>query len=280
MFNSIYFYLLSVAPEGGDSLLHKAAEGSQAAAEASEESHELPNLVTFINKSFAHHYDALVYSGVVALMMIAVAIITYRKRQLIPGKLQNLVEMILEALDNLIFSVMGKEGRKFVPFLGTLFLYIWFMNLIGLIPFFKSSTSSINTTAALAITVFLYVQYTGIKRLGVWGYFHHLLGSPTDAVTWALAPINFPIHVIGELAKPFSLALRLFGNITGEDILIAAFVSLGIMFMGIFHSPIGFPFQIPFILLAMLTSTIQALVFMMLSTIYFVMVLPHEEHEH
>jgi len=84
--------------------------------------------------------------------------------------------------------------------------------------------------------------------------------------------------VIGELAKPFSLALRLFGNITGEDILIAAFVSLGIMFMGLFHSPIGFPFQIPFILLAMLTSTIQALVFTMLSTIYFFMVLPHEEH--
>ncbi len=108
-------------------------------------------------------------------------------------------------------------------------------------PFFKSSTSSINTTAALAITVFLYVQYTGIRRLGPWGYIHHLLGSPTDAVTWALAPINLPIHLIGELAKPFSLALRLFGNITGEDILIAAFVSLGIMFMGI----VRFPHRIP-----------------------------------
>ncbi len=78
-----------------------------------EESHELPNLVTFINKSFAHHYDALIYAGVVSLMMITVAVITYRQRQMIPGKLQNLVEMILEALDNLFFSVMGKEGRKF-----------------------------------------------------------------------------------------------------------------------------------------------------------------------
>ncbi len=249
-------------------------------AAAGEESHELPNLLTFINKSFAHHYDALIYAMFVALMMITIAVITYSKRQMIPGKLQNLVEMILEALDNLFYSVMGKESRHFVPFLGTLFLYIWFMNLIGLIPFFKSSTSSINTTAALAITVFLYVQYTGIRRLGPWGYFHHLLGSPTDAITWCLSPINLPIHLIGELAKPFSLALRLFGNITGEDILIAAFVSLGIMFMNMFGSPIGFPFQIPFILLAMLTSTIQALVFTMLSSIYFFMVLPHEEHHH
>jgi len=255
---------------------HEAA--AQGAEHGSEESHELPNLITFINKSFAHHYDALIYSGFVALFMITVAIITYRKRALIPGRLQNLVEMILEGLDNLFHSVLGHNARRYTPFLGTLFIYIWFMNLIGLIPFFKSSTSSINTTAALAITVFLYVQYTGIRRLGPWGYVHHLLGSPTDAVTWALAPINLPIHLVGELAKPFSLALRLFGNITGEDILIAAFVTLGIMFMGMFGSPIGLPFQIPFILLALLTSTIQALVFTMLSSIYFAMVMPHEEH--
>jgi F-type H+-transporting ATPase subunit a len=268
VFNKLYFYILTASHEA-------ATHGTE---HAEEESHELPNIVTFINKSFAHHYDALIYAGFVALFMITIAVITYRRRQLIPGKLQNLVEMMLEGLFGLFESVMGKEARKFAPFLGTLFIYIWFMNLAGLIPFFKSSTSSINTTAALAITVFLYVQYTGIRRLGLWGYIHHLLGSPSDAVTWALAPINLPIHLVGELAKPFSLALRLFGNITGEDILIAAFVSLGIMFMGIFNVPIGFPFQIPFILLALLTSTIQALVFTMLSTIYFFMVLPHEEH--
>jgi F-type H+-transporting ATPase subunit a len=268
VFGNLHLYILTASQEA-------AAHG----AEAAEESHELPNLVTFISKSFAHHYDALVYAGVVALILIAVSLITYRKRQLIPGRLQNLVEMLLESLYNLFYSVMGKEAKKYTPFLGTLFMYIWFMNMIGLVPFFKSSTSSINTTAGLAITVFLYVQYTGIRRLGLWGYIHHLMGSPKDAVTWALAPINLPIHIVGELARPFSLALRLFGNITGEDILIAAFVTLGIMFMGLFGSPIGFPFQIPFILLALLTSTIQALVFTMLSTIYFVLVMPHEEHE-
>ena len=177
MFNKLCFLILSASNEA-------ATHGAE---HAEGESHELPNLITFINKSFAHHYDALIYAGLVALFMITIAVITYRRRQLIPGKLQNLVEMMLEGLFGLFESVMGKEARKFAPFLGTLFIYIWFMNLAGLIPFFKSSTSSINTTAALAITVFLYVQYTGIRRLGAWGYFHHLLGSPSDAVTWALA---------------------------------------------------------------------------------------------
>jgi len=184
----------------------------------------------------------------------------------------------LEALYNMVVSVMGKKyAMKYTPFLGTLFIYIWFMNMIGMVPFFKSSTSAINTTAALAITVFLYVQYTAFRKLGPWGYLHHLMGSPKDVVTWVLAPLNLVIHLIGELAKPTSLALRLFGNVTGEDILIAAFVSLGIMFMGMFGSPIGFPFHVPFIFLALLTSTIQALVFAMLSTIYFSLVMPHED---
>nr|MBN2278680.1 F0F1 ATP synthase subunit A [candidate division Zixibacteria bacterium] len=275
MYNKLLFYILTAVQETAE---HGAEHAAGGHGEGGGGVPELPNLITFINKTFAHHYDTLIFAGVISLFMITMAVITYRRRQLIPDRLQNLVEMILEGLFNLFESVMGKEARQFTPFLGTLFIYIWFMNLAGLIPFFKSSTSSINTTAGLAITVFLYVQYTGIKRLGLWKYFHHLLGSPNDAVTWALAPINLPIHIVGELAKPFSLALRLFGNVTGEDILIGAFVMLGIMFMNIFGSPVGFPFQIPFILLALLTSTIQALVFTMLSTIYFYMMLPHEEH--
>jgi len=150
--------------------------------------------------------------------------------------------------------------------------------LMGLVPFLHSPTAAINTTAALAITVFLYVQYTALTRLGPLKYLHHLAGEPNSAITWSLAVINLPLHIISEFVRPMSLALRLFGNIMGEDILIAAMVGLGIMFLGLFGSPIGFPFQVPFYFLAMLTSTIQALVFTMLSTSYIMMVLPHEEH--
>ena len=86
------------------------------------------------------------------------------------------------------------------------------------------------------------------------------------------------MHIIGELAKPFSLSLRLFGNITGEDTLIAVFIMLGISVMA--FSPVGLPLQIPFYFLGLLLSTIQALVFALLSTIYILLMLPHEEHEH
>ena len=92
-------------------------------------------------------------------------------------------------------------------------------------------------------------------------------------------PLTFPIHVIGELAKPVSLSCRLFGNIFGEDMLLVGFASLGIGLMGALHLgwlPFGLPIQFVFLFLALLTSVVQALVFSMLSTIYFLLMLPHD----
>ena len=93
-------------------------------------------------------------------------------------------------------------------------------------------------------------------------------------------PLLLPIHVLGELAKPISLSCRLFGNIFGEDMLLVAFVTLGIASVSFLHLPIGLPLQLPFLLLALLTSTLQAAVFMVLSTIYFLLMLPHDDHGH
>jgi len=98
-----------------------------------------------------------------------------------------------------------------------------------------------------------------------------------------LVPLNLPLHIIGELAKPLSLSLRLFGNISGEDMLLAIFVGLGISITAILHPPAwmpGLPLQLPFIFLALLTSFVQALVFTLLSTIYFSLMTHHEEEEH
>jgi len=151
------------------------------------------------------------------------------------------------------------------------------MNLMGLVPGGHSPSTNINITASLAIMVFLYVQYVGISRNGIVKYLDHLAGSPRDALSWSLVVLLFPIHIIGELAKPFSLAVRLFGNITGEDVLVAAFVGLGLTALSFMHSPVGFPFNVFFIFLGLLLSTIQALVFSLLSTIYILLMLPHEE---
>jgi F-type H+-transporting ATPase subunit a len=201
-----------------------------------------------------------------------------RRRRLVPGRLQNTIELLVEALDNFICGILGPQGRRYVPFLGSLFIYILFMNLAGLVPGMKSPTANLNQTLALALCVFLYVQYTGMRNFGLKGYLFHMAGEPRDPITIGLVPIMLPLHIIGELAKPLSLSLRLFGNITGEDVLIVIFITLGIGMIGFLHLPFGVPLQVPFIFLAILTSTIQALVFTLLSTVYFLMMMPHEEH--
>jgi len=241
----------------------------------------LPNAIHYLSKYIGHWADEwvnVIYAFAVAIFLIIVAMSVYRKRQMIPGPFQNAIEMMVEGMYNFIHSILGDDAKKYVPFLGSLFFYILINNWIGMIPLGHSPSTSLNITASLAIVVFLYAQWTGISRLGIGGYLHHMAGSPADVISWCMVPLLFPLHVIGELAKPFSLALRLFGNITGEDTLIAVFVGLGVAILA--FSPVGVPLQIPFYFLGLLLSTIQALVFTLLSTIYILLMLPHEEHAH
>jgi len=247
----------------------------------------LPNLFTLLYNwgllpegvyHFASEWINVIYGAFTAIIMSIIAMRIYARRQMIPEKAQNLVEMLVEGMYNFIRTILGDDARKYTPFLGTLFFYILLNNFWGLIPGGHSPSTSINITASLAIMVFLYAQYTGIRRLGIVGYLDHLAGQPRSVISWCLVPLLLPIHIIGELAKPFSLAVRLFGNITGEDVLVAAFVGLGIAALSFVHSPIGLPLNIPFILLGLMLSTIQALVFTILSTIYILLMLPHEEH--
>ena len=264
-------------------------EGSHHAAEGGGQGvPEVPNIITILNErwgevsfiKFLHHWENIVFAGLIILSLIIIAYLATRKKNIIPGRLQSLAEMAVEGLDNLVCGIIGPGGRRYTPFIGTLFIYIFIMNIAGLIPGMKSPTSNINTTAALAICVFLYVQWTGIKELGIVGYVDHLVGQPRNAVGFILSPLMFLIHIVGEFAKPVSLALRLFGNITGEDVLLAVFVTLGIMALSFTKGPVGIPLQIIFYPLILLFSTIQALVFSLLSTIYISLMLPHREAEH
>jgi F-type H+-transporting ATPase subunit a len=229
---------------------------------------------------FLFEWRLVVFSTLVWLILGLISFVVFRKRSLIPGPLQNFVEWVVEGLSNMVVSILGEGGRKFVPFVGTLFIYIFCMNIMGLIPGLFSSTSKLNTTLALAICVFLYVQFTGIRNFGIFGYIYHLAGSPKSVVEWCLVPLNLPLHIIGELAKPLSLSLRLFGNIAGEDMLLAIFVILGVSVLSFMHLPIGLPLHLPFIFLALLTSFVQALVFALLATIYFSLMSHHEEEGH
>jgi F-type H+-transporting ATPase subunit a len=244
----------------------------------------LPSLVYYLehylHTGWMEHWVNVIFAFIIALILIVLARIATSKSEMIPGKFQNAVEMVVEGLYDFFSSILGKEARRYTPFLGTLFVYILGLNWVGMVPLGHSPSTSLNITLSMALLVFLYAQWTGMRRLGVLGYLDHLAGQPRDGITWAMVPLMFPLHIIGELAKPMSLSLRLFGNITGEDTLIAVFVGMGIAITPFISDFVGIPLQTPFYFLGILLSAVQALVFTLLSTIYILLMLPHEEHEH
>ena len=241
-----------------------------------DEAHS-PFAADLINPLFSIFYAGL---------FIAVVNRSLRNKSLeAPSRLQVAVEGIFHGLFNFFGEIVGeRHARKYVPFVGSLWLFILLNNWFGLIPLFKSPTAHIQTTAALALCTFCYVNFHGIKEGGIRHYMWHLCGSPTDAIGWAMSPLMLVLETIGTFIKPISLALRLFGNITGEDKRLATFLGLGMLIVGLIFNtatpPIGIPLHLPFLFLATLTSVIQATVFAMLSAVYIAMLLPHEHHEH
>jgi F-type H+-transporting ATPase subunit a len=282
----------STQSEHADPHAAGAAAGSDAAhgdGHAAQGPQKFANVITILHRAFPdaawsnflHHNEAVIFSLFIGALICLVVFLATRNPKLVPSGLQNVVEMLVSALYDFVVGILGpKHGPRYVGFLGTLFIYIWVMNLFGLIPFMDSPTSSLNVTFALAIVVFVYAQYIGFRELGVVGWFDHMLGNPRTPLGWGLSPLMLPIHLMGELAKPISLSCRLFGNIFGEDMLLVAFATLGITMLSFVNSPIGVPLQLPFMFLALLTGTLQALVFTVLSTIYFLLMLPHDDHEH
>lgn len=239
----------------------------------------LPDVIgSFFHHGILHDLKPLFFALFVSVVLCFFVIKVYRNRKMIPGPLQNVIELLVEGMYNFFEGILGKHTKQYIPFVGTLFFYILGMNLMGIIPGGFSPSTALEVTGSLAVIVFIYVQYTGISKLGFLKYIDHLMGEPRDAIGWGMVIIMFPLHIVGEFVKPVSLAARLFGNITGEDILVFAFVSLGLTLMHVFVDiPVGVPLNVPFILLGLLLSTIQALVFSMLSAIYILLMLPHEE---
>ncbi len=268
--------------------------------EKKESSYEILNFVELIAHylgnspaaEFLRRYETIIFNVLVISLVSLIFFLASRHLLQVPGRLQTACEAIVEGLDGFVCGILGPQGKKYTPFLGTLFLYIWAMNLIGLIPLMKAPTSSSlimhlgpitipvpTVTAALAIIVFFYVQFIGIKEQGIVGYLDHMAGTPRDIFGFILMPLMFVIHLIGEFAKPLSLMFRLYGNVWGEDVLLAVFMSLGIGMLAFLPIPAAVPLHFPFLLLAMVTGTIQAFVFTLLSTVYIAMMLPHEHKE-
>lgn len=245
----------------------------------------LPNFVELFKHKFGHHYwyDYIIFwEDVIVSIFIAIlfSLIFYwgsRKKELIPTGLQNFLELLVESIEKLVYGILGPEGKEHFPFLATLFVYILSMNLFGLLPLMNSPSSNLNITIALAICVFVRVQYLNFRNMGWKGYLYHMAGSPKDLVGWLMVPLMFPIELLTQFSRPITLALRLFGNMMGEHILISIFAVFGMALLFFIDIPLGVPLQTPFMLFGILTSLMQALVFTLLSTVYILLSAPHLE---
>lgn len=222
---------------------------------------------------FLYHWQDIIYSFLVAAAISLVFYLGSKKKELIPYGLQNFLELLVDTLRSFILGILGHDGEKYVPFIGSLFIYILTMNLIGLVPLLKSPSSNLNITVALAICVFCLVQYLNIKNMGFFGFLYHLAGSPKGFVGWLIAPLMFPVELLTQVSRPVTLSLRLFGNILGEKILVGFFAVVGVTLLYFF------PIQIPFMFLGLLTSLMQAMVFALLSTVYILLSVPHKEED-
>ncbi|HOJ71811.1 MAG TPA: F0F1 ATP synthase subunit A [Syntrophorhabdaceae bacterium] len=208
-------------------------------------------------------------SIIVSVILLIIVFLGYRQLkkkedEVVPEPnftFKNFVEMIVESISNIVVESMGPRGKEFVLLVGTLALFILFNNLSGLVPGFLPATDNVNTTFACSITVFVMTHYYGFKEHGI-KYLKHFMGP-----FWWLAPLMVPIELIGHFARPLSLGLRLFGNITGDHLVTAIFFGL-----------VPFLVPLPVMFLGLFVAFVQTFVFVLLSMAYFSGAISHEEH--
>lgn len=221
-------------------------------------------------ESWATTYLHVTMSIVALIIIVAVSLIAWRKlRQtedrLIPEEkatLANIFEVLIEAIERMMEGTMGPGARRHLPLIVALFIYILVCNLLGVIPGFVPPTDNINTNLACALVVFAYYNAAGIRTLGPKKYFKHMSGP----IIW-LAPLMFAIELVSHLVRPVSLSVRLFGNITGDHVV-----------LGIFSNLVPVIVPIIFMALAIFVAFIQAFVFTLLSVVYIALATDTGEH--
>src|SRR3989442_6936967 len=224
------------------------------------------------------------------VILAAVSFAASRNLQLVPRGLQNFLEVVLEQFLQMIDDVMGVEGRRYLPLLATLGLFIVTANLISLVPGMGGPTSNLNTTAACALVVFVSYHWIGVRKQGLLTYLKHFAGP----VPLPLKPLMFVIEIISHLARPLSLTLRLFGNMVGGHILLAIiFFLMGLQGLigwalsgGVLGAVVGglggivmIVFTVGFLYpLKILVSFLQAFIFVVLTMLYISGAIEEAEH--
>ena len=212
--------------------------------------------------------DISINQAVVMMWAVCAAVFLFfwaatRTRRLVPTKLQSVAEMGVEFLRGLILENMGEKGMKLFPFIATLFFFILFSNILGLIPGTYTVTSHVMVNGILALGVFLLSVIVGVALHGV----HYLSIFLPHGTPWWLAPLMILVEIISQLARPVTLAVRLFANMTAGHTVIN--VLLGLVLLGgvlLGWLPLGF--TVALYLLEVLVAFIQAYVFTVLTTVY------------
>ena len=234
--------------------------------------------------------DHVTYTWVVMVLLAVLTFVASRNLQLVPRGLQNFLEVLLEQFQQMIDDVMGHEGRRYLPLIATLGLFILTANLMGLVPGLAGVTSNLNTNAACALVVFIAYHWIGVRKQGLIPYLKHFAGP----VPLALKPLMFVIEIISHLARPLSLTLRLFGNMVGGHILLAViFLLMGLdgligwalsgsvpgAIIGGIGGLITIVFTVGFLYpLKILVAFLQAFIFVMLTMLYISGAIEEGEH--
>jgi F-type H+-transporting ATPase subunit a len=209
----------------------------------------------------------VVFLALTALAILAnLAIRRGFQTQLVPsGKVSliNIMDATIDGLRGMIVETVGKHGEKYFPFIATLFLFIFFSNFLGLLPFSAAPTANVNTTFGLGIAAFLYYNLMGIKEHGVIGYLKHfLMGLGPAGILVAL------LEIVSQVVRPVSLGIRLFVNMHVDHTVVMSFQNL-----------FAWLLPVPLLLFGVVVCTIQAFVFAILTAVYVQMATEHEaEH--
>ncbi len=207
---------------------------------------------------------------VVAALLIVISIIVARgyKKSLVPKGMGNLFEILIEFVrDEIVKPSIGKGYETYMPYMLTLFFFVLFNNLFGLVPVpnLIVPTGNIAVTASLAIISFVVIQYSGIKSYGLVNYFKGLV--PKGMPSWIVI-IIIPLEILGLFTKPFALCIRLFANMIAGHIVIYSLLGLIFIMHTIYVSPVSVGFTLFIELLEILVAIIQAYIFVMLTSLF------------
>lgn len=207
--------------------------------------------------------NSALYMSLAVGLAILFLVIGMRRRELVPGRWQSMAEISYEFVANLLRDTVGAEGRKFFPFVFTLFMFVLFGNMLGMTPYSFTFTSHIIVTFAMALVVFLVVTILGFVKHGL--HFFSFFAPP--GVSVALWPLMIPIEIISYLSRPVSLSLRLFANLTAGHTMLKVFAGF-VVSMGVVGGILPLAFVVALTGLEILIAFLQAYVFTILTCFY------------